>query len=107
MEHLSNIVDSVLYDIELSRFSETGEEIEPNGVTGFRSGFPEIDKLTCGFQRGEMIVISGLPYMGKSAFLLSMINHRQSKIIYFSTRLSSNQLTKMLICNYAEINLLV
>jgi len=105
MEQLSNIVDSLVYDIELTRFTEAGEEIESNGITGLRSGFPEIDKLTCGFQLGEMIVLSGLPNMGKTNFLLSMINQRQNNIIYFSTRLSSNQLTKKLICNYAEISL--
>lgn len=39
-------------------------------MTGIESGFPTLDKLTCGWQRGEQYVIAGRPGMGKSAFMM-------------------------------------
>lgn len=40
--------------------------------TGIASGFEELDKLTCGFQNSEMIIIGSRPSIGKTAFALSM-----------------------------------
>lgn len=40
--------------------------------TGVPSGFDSLDRLTCGFQNSEMIIIGSRPSIGKTAFALSM-----------------------------------
>lgn len=51
----------------LVELHEGGQEI-----TGVRSGFADLDRLTSGFQPGNVIVIAGRPSMGKSAFALAI-----------------------------------
>jgi len=39
------------------------------------SGFKDIDDLTTGFQKGDLIIIGGRPGMGKTAFCLNIAQH--------------------------------
>lgn len=43
-----------------------------NGVTGLPTGFTDLDRLTAGWQPGEMIVIAARPSVGKTAFALHL-----------------------------------
>ena len=43
-----------------------------NGVTGLPTGFADLDRLTCGWQPGEEIVIAARPAVGKTAFALHL-----------------------------------
>jgi len=73
------------------------------------TGFPELDKITRGWLRGNLIMIAAPPRMGKTAFALSMLKNNlvlgNSSGIWFSTFLSKNQFTHMFICNYLEIDI--
>ncbi|MEW6215687.1 MAG: DnaB-like helicase N-terminal domain-containing protein, partial [Nitrospirota bacterium] len=44
-------------------------------VTGIPSGFRDLDDLTTGFQKGDLIVVGGRPSMGKTAFALNIAQH--------------------------------
>ena len=44
------------------------------GVTGIRTGYVELDKITNGFQRGDLIILAARPAMGKSALALNFAN---------------------------------
>ena len=57
----------------LQRSFERLDEISknPGSVTGVPSGLRELDKLTSGFQPGELIIVAGRPSMGKTALALS------------------------------------
>src|SRR5262245_9536999 len=41
-------------------------------VTGVPSGYEDLDRLTAGFQRGDLIIVAGRPSMGKSALSVNM-----------------------------------
>ncbi|MFZ4402073.1 MAG: DnaB-like helicase C-terminal domain-containing protein, partial [Bacteroidales bacterium] len=73
------------------------------------SGFTELDKITGGWQRGNLIMIAAPFRMGKTAFALSMLRNNflleNSSVIWFSTFLSKNQFIRMFISNYAEIQI--
>ena len=43
-----------------------------DGLSGLRSGFKELDKMTSGWQNSDLIIIAARPAMGKTAFVLSM-----------------------------------
>lgn len=71
-----------------------------NGLEGtkkpnIKSGFPELDKITNGWNNGDLIVIAARPAMGKSAFGMSLLKEIAVKnrisMAFFSLEMSSNQ----------------
>ena len=44
-------------------------------ITGIASGFEDLDRITGGFQKGELIVIGARPSLGKTTLALSMVSH--------------------------------
>lgn len=80
-----------------------------NPVTGISSGFLDLDKLTAGFQPGELIVIAARPSMGKTALTLNMAAHvgivDKNPVAFFSLEMGAEQLFNRLIGAYAEIDL--
>lgn len=89
------------------------EEIEkaalnPTGISGVPTGFYDLDKLTSGWQRSDMIVIAARPAMGKTAFVLSMarnsaVDHGKGVAI-FSLEMSAIQLVKRLIASETRLS---
>jgi replicative DNA helicase len=71
-----------------------------DGVSGVPSGFTELDRLTSGWQKSDMIVLAARPGMGKTAFVLSMARNTAVEygqgVAVFSLEMSSVQLTKRL-----------
>jgi len=80
-----------------------------NPVTGIGSGFFDLDKLTAGFQPGELIIIAARPSMGKTAFTLNIAAHvgiqAKAGVAFFSLEMGAEQLFNRLIGAYAEIDL--
>jgi len=72
------------------------------------TGFMELDKLTGGFKRGELILIAGRPAMGKTSFTLNIVQHVginvKVPIVVFSLGKSKEQLVQHLICSNAEVD---
>ena len=92
---------------------EAIEEIEKasqntDGISGVPTGFFDLDKLTSGWQRSDMIVIAARPAMGKTAFVLSMARNTAvdygKAVALFSLEMSSVQLVKRLISSESRIN---
>ncbi len=65
------------------------------------TGFENLDLITGGFNKGELICIAGRPAMGKTGFALSMIKNicieKGKSCLYFSLEHSGLQLLKKLI----------
>lgn len=63
------------------------------GEGGLSSGFPGIDRLTGGFQLGDLIVLAGAPSMGKTALANNMAAHvvleQDLPVAVFSMELSA------------------
>lgn len=79
-----------------------------DGISGVPTGFHQLDKVTSGWQRSDMIVIAARPAMGKTAFVLSMarntaVDHNMGVAI-FSLEMSSVQLVKRLIAGEARLS---
>lgn len=78
-----------------------------SGLSGIPSGYHELDKLTSGWQKSDLIIIAARPAMGKTAFVLSMaknmaVNHN-IPIAIFSLEMSNLQLVNRLISNVCEL----
>ena len=72
-------------------------------VTGVPSGFPDLDTLTAGFQKGDLIIIAARPSMGKTAFALNVLQHSAIDhgvgVAMFSLEMSKDQLVQRLLCS--------
>jgi len=86
------------------------ENIQKHGNSnGIATGFSEIDKLTGGFQNGDLIVIAARPSMGKTALALNIASNMaikgEKKIGFFSIEMLKNQIMMRLLALRANINL--
>lgn len=100
-------------DEAVHRIQEAAQRGE--GLSGVSSGFPEVDKVTYGWQASDLIIIAARPAMGKTAFILSMIkniaidgvkgNNEIERIpcAMFSLEMSSVQLVNRLLINVCQI----
>ncbi len=77
-------------------------------VTGVPSHFKDLDKLTAGFQKSDLIIIAGRPSMGKTAFALNVACNAALKsdvpIGFFSLEMSKEQLAMRLLCSEARVD---
>ncbi len=76
-------------------------------LTGIPTGFKEIDKITHGWQKGELIILGARPGMGKTSFILSIALHLiQLKIplAIFSLEMTSEALIERLFSAETEIH---
>ncbi len=78
-------------------------------VTGLRTGFTDLDFMTSGLQRSDLILIAARPAMGKTAFALSLVEYIavKSKIptAVFSLEMADVQLVKRIMAQDANVDL--
>jgi replicative DNA helicase len=81
---------------------EAGEE-----VTGVPSGFRDIDRLTSGFQPGNLIIVAARPSMGKSGLALCMAANvavrKELPVAMFTLEMSKSEVTQRLMCSEAKV----
>jgi len=80
-----------------------------DSLIGVSTGFSEIDEITLGFQRSDLIVIAGRPSMGKTALALNIAENvaRQTDrtVLIFSMEMSAEQVVRRFISSIANIDL--
>ena len=80
---------------------------QKEGLSGLRTGFDGLDKITSGWQDSDLIIIAARPAMGKTAFVLSMAKNMavnfKIPVALFSLEMSNVQLVNRLIVNVCEI----
>src|SRR3954463_3761819 len=76
-------------------------------VTGVPSGFRDIDRITSGFQEGNLIIVAARPSMGKSALGLCMAANlgvrRGTPVALFTLEMSKSEVTQRLMCSEAKV----
>jgi len=129
---LGEFVDKIeqeLFAVTQDRVSDSAKEIkdsikEANTViakllmkkgelTGVTSGFKDLDAMTFGFQRQEMIIIAARPSMGKTSFALNIAEaaampkpgREPVPTLIFSLEMSSSQLALRMLCSRSRVNL--
>ncbi|MFN8438202.1 MAG: replicative DNA helicase [Cytophagales bacterium] len=79
-----------------------------DGLTGVPSGFADLDKLTNGWQKSDLIIVAARPGMGKTAFVVSAARNAAVEfnkgVAIFSLEMASVQLVNRLISAEAEIS---
>lgn len=90
---LSKCIDILLIEVEKIKNKE-------KSLTGIPSGYTCIDRITGGWQEGDLVIIAARPSMGKTAFALNLAKNTASlnyPVGLFSLEMSNNQLTSRLL----------
>ena len=115
--------EQILYDLSQQRVTGEWSEIEEllkesferittlyeSGVdlTGTPSGFRDLDRLTSGFQPGNLIIVAARPSMGKSALALciaaNMGVRHNIPVGLFTLEMSKAEVTQRLMCSEAKV----
>lgn len=77
------------------------------GLTGISSGFKDLDKLTSGLQKSDLILVAARPSMGKTAFTLNIAAYcglHDCKVAFFSLEMSKEQLMQRMMCSEGGID---
>jgi replicative DNA helicase len=76
-------------------------------VTGVETGFGDLDRLTTGFHKSDLIILAARPAMGKTALALNAIQHiagtNGNPVAVFSLEMSKEQLVQRLISQETRI----
>lgn len=77
-------------------------------VTGLASGFADLDKLTSGFQPGNLVIVAARPSMGKSALALNMATNAALRsgvgVAVFSLEMSAEEVAERLLCAEGSVD---
>lgn len=81
---------------------------EGTGITGLSTGFRELDEMTSGLQRTDLVIVAGRPSMGKTALCLTLAQnaalHSKAVVAVFSLEMSKEQLVTRMLASEAHIN---
>ena len=77
-------------------------------VTGIETGFTELDKMTAGLHRCDLIIVAARPGLGKTSICLNIAEHvalkKHQTVGIFSLEMSRESLVKRLLCSEAEVD---
>jgi len=77
-------------------------------ITGIPTGFSELDRMTAGFQRNDLIIVAARPSVGKTAFALNIAQNVATKtdesVAIFSLEMGAEQLVMRMLCAGGNIN---
>jgi replicative DNA helicase len=104
--HVREVVKSTFKVIE--HLYERQEEI-----TGISTGFADLDRLTSGFQPGDLVILAARPSMGKTAYCLNVATHVGCRAQYkgkrigvgiFSLEMPKEQLVMRMLSSEARVD---
>ncbi|MBN2057138.1 replicative DNA helicase [bacterium] len=100
LQPISKIVGSTFETIdELYKRKES--------VSGLPTGFADLDKLTSGLHKGDLIIVAARPAMGKTSFALNIAHsvalHHQAPVAVFSMEMAREQLVMRLLSAEAGV----
>ena len=123
VEQLLQMAEGRLFDISQNQLKREVTQVDPvlnlsieqiqtaanteTGLSGLRTGYHDLDKMTSGWQNSDLIIIAARPAMGKTAFVLSMAKNMavdfNIPIAIFTLEMANVQLVKRLISNVADL----
>lgn len=100
-EHIKPVADRVLIKVqEMAGHSAM--------LTGLTTGFGEVDRLTSGLQRADLIVVAARPSMGKTSLCLTLAQnaaiHSQAIVGIFSLEMSIESLVIRMLCSEGNVD---
>ena len=79
------------------------------GITGVPTGFRDLDELTGGYQKGDLVILAARPSMGKTSIVVGMALHaaitKQVPVAIYSLEMSKEQIVQRMLCHEAIVDL--
>ncbi|QSX29504.1 replicative DNA helicase [Shewanella cyperi] len=79
-----------------------------NGVTGVSSGFSDLDRMTAGFQSGDLIIVAARPSMGKTTFAMNLCEqaalNEDKPVLIFSLEMPSEQIMMRMLASLGRVD---
>lgn len=101
LTHVKYIVEDSFASIE-KRYEDRDR------LSGVPSGFYDLDAMTSGFQKSDLVILAARPSMGKTAFVLNLANaaaiENNVPVAIFSLEMSKEQLVQRMLCAEAQID---
>jgi replicative DNA helicase len=101
---INSILAKTIHEIE-------AQNNKKDDLTGVPSGFIDLDKVTSGWQRTDLIILAARPAVGKTAFALNLImnaafsKNQPTGVAFFSLEMSAGQLVKRMLSAVTEVPL--
>ena len=90
----------------LDRVQEMADN--PNDITGVPTGFYDLDRMTSGFQAGDLVVLAARPSMGKTALAVNIAEHVALKeglpVAVFSMEMGGAQLVMRMLGSVGRLD---
>ncbi len=90
----------------IDRIEELFESDE--SITGIPTGFSDLDSMTSGLQRGDLVIVAGRPSMGKTSFAMNIAEYvaveKQLPVAIFSMEMPGEQLAMRMLSSLGRIN---
>jgi replicative DNA helicase len=85
------------------------EQYSNKEIMGVPSGYADLDDMTGGFQKADLIILAGRPSMGKTALALNVITNsallHNKSVAIFSLEMGKEQLVQRILCSEAKLSL--
>lgn len=95
-------------EVLLETFLDLEQRSKEGQLAGIPSGFFDLDMLTQGFQKSDLIIVAGRPSMGKTAFALNIARNaadlQAAPVVIFSLEMSRSQIIYRFLSNESGIN---
>lgn len=94
----------------MAAYMRIGELMRTRGqISGVPTGFRELDELTSGLQKGDLIIVAARPSVGKSTFAMNIAEYAATtvgkRVAVFSLEMSREQLTTRMLCSQAKVDM--
>lgn len=100
-KHIKDVLVQTYDNIEQLQFRE-------GDVTGIPTGFRDLDRITAGFQRNDLIIVAARPSVGKTAFALNIAQSvavkARENVAIFSLEMGADQLVMRMLCAEGNID---
>lgn len=77
-------------------------------LRGLKTGFPDIDKMTAGFQKGDLVIIGARPGMGKTTlaqnFAYNVANINKKGVLFFSMEMAKNEIVDRIVSDVGTVD---
>jgi replicative DNA helicase len=101
------VIGKLLADV-VERIETLYNRDDPSDVTGVPTGFADLDRMTSGFQPGDLVVVAGRPSMGKTALALNIGENvalnTGMPVAVFSMEMGASQLAMRLIGSVGKLD---
>jgi replicative DNA helicase len=97
-----------IHDVLMDAMQHIDHRLEHGGATGIPTGFTELDTLTGGMHKSELIILAARPSMGKTALATNIVDYvtceAGSSALFVSLEMAQLELAQRMLCGRGKID---